>query len=87
MSPLSPMVLGAAALVTSPAIYDTVVEQSLPLDQALIRYLVAVAICWALLSVLTEFALKPPPAARAAGADDAETAVLDIAAPAEKPAS
>ena len=74
MSPFSPMVLGAGALVTSPAIWDFAVEQSLPLDQALTRYLVAVAISWVLLSALAELALKPAPATSRAGD---ETAVLD----------
>ncbi|MBA3782837.1 MAG: hypothetical protein H0X12_13425, partial [Nocardioides sp.] len=53
MSPLSPMVLGSAALVSSQAIWAAAIDQTLALDQALIRYLVAVAVCWALLSVLT----------------------------------
>jgi hypothetical protein len=60
MSPTSPLVLGAAALVTSPALWDFAVEQSLAFDQTLVRYLVAVAICWALLSVLVDFAFKLP---------------------------
>lgn len=77
MSPLSPLVLGAAALVTSPAIWDFAVEQSLALDETLIRYLVAVAICWALLTMLTEFALTP--SAPAPAADD--TTVMDPIAP------
>ena len=81
MSPLSPIVLGAGALVSSPAIWDAAVEQTLALDQALIRYLVAVAICWALLSLLAEFALKPAPMT-GAGSGDADTAVLDPVDPA-----
>ena len=76
MSPLSPIVLGAGALVSSRAIWDAAVEQTLALDQALIRYLVAVAICWALLSLLAEFALKPAPMAKTGAAGD-DTAVLD----------
>ena len=78
MSPFSPVVLGAGALVVSPAIWDFAVEQSLPLDQALTRYLIAVAICWVLLSCLTELAFKPAPATPDAtpdGADD--TALMD----------
>ena len=74
MSPFSTPVLGSAALLTSPALWDAIVEQSLPLDQALVRYLVAVAICWALLGLLAEFALKPPPREPAA---DGETTALD----------
>ena len=74
MSPFSTPVLGSAALVTSPALWDAIVEQSLPLDQALVRYLVAVAICWCLLGLLAEFALKPPPRSEPAAG---ETAALD----------
>lgn len=81
MSPLSPIVLGAGALVSSQAIWDAVVEQTLALDQALIRYLVAVAVCWALLSLLAEFAFKTPPVATSA-AGDTDTAVLDPIDPA-----
>ena len=73
------MVLGSAALVTSQAIWAAAIDQTLPLDQALIRYLIAVGVCWALLSVLTELAFKPSPAAKASG--DADTAVLDATKP------
>ncbi len=82
MSPLSPMVLGSAALVSSQAIWAAAIDQSLALDQALIRYLVAVAVCWALLSALTEFAFKPSPAATVPGSGNAETVVLDATKPA-----
>ena len=82
MSPLSPMVLGSAALVSSQAIWAAAIDQTLALDQVLIRYLVAVAICWALLTALTEFALKPSPMSTANGSGDAETAVLDATKPA-----
>ncbi len=86
MSPLSPMVLGSAALVSSQAIWAAAIDQTLALDQALIRYLVAVAVCWALLSVLTELAFKPSPTVRANGSGDAETAVLDVTKPNEQTA-
>ena len=78
MSPFSTPVLGSAALVTSPALWDAIVEQSLPLDQALVRYLVAVAICWVLIGMLAEFALKPPPRPEASeGNAGGETTVMD----------
>ncbi len=72
MSPLSPMVLGSAAVVTSQAIWAAAVDQTLALDQAIIRYLVAVAACWALLTALTEFALKPAPMSTPSRSGDAE---------------
>lgn len=78
MSPLSPVVLGAAALVPSPALWGAAVSQSLSVDQALFRYLVAVAICWALLSVVTELALKPQtPAADDDPAGETGAALID----------
>lgn len=73
MSPFSAPVLGGAALVVSPAIWDFAVEQSLPLDQALTRYLVAVGICWVLLTVLEELVLRPNAPAPADEADATAT--------------
>jgi hypothetical protein len=46
MSPLSPPVLGAAALLTSPALAEAFVAGSLDAGDALVRFLVAVAVCW-----------------------------------------
>ena len=63
MSPLSPAVLGGAAVVASPALWAGVVDGSMPLDVALTRYLIAIGICWAVLSVVVELAF-PAPAAR-----------------------
>ena len=60
MSPLSPHVLGAATLVSSPALWLGLVDRTLPLDVALTRYLVAVAICWAALSLVATWALPDP---------------------------
>jgi hypothetical protein len=57
MSPLNGLVLGGAAVVASPALYAGLVERSMPLDTALTRYLVAVGVCWVLLSLLAELAL------------------------------
>ena len=56
MSPLSPAVLGGAAVVASPALWAGVVDGSMPLDVALTRYLIAIGICWAVLSVIVELA-------------------------------
>ena len=59
-SPLSAGVLGAATLVSSPALWLGLVDRSLPLDVALTRYLVAVALCWAALSLVAAWAFPDP---------------------------
>jgi hypothetical protein len=69
MSPLSTGVLGAATLVSSPALWLGLVDRTLPLDVALTRYLVAVVICWALLSVVTTWAFPDPGSIKAAPAN------------------
>ncbi len=79
MSPLSVPVLGAAALVASPALYAGLVEGTMPIDLALTRYLVAVGVCWGLLSLLVELAL--PSAASLAAAEQRETAGASPDAP------
>lgn len=55
-TPLSAPVLGAATVVSAPALWLGLVARSLPLDVALTRYLVAVVLCWAALSVVATFA-------------------------------
>lgn len=60
MSPLSSGVLGAATLVASPALWLGLVDRSLPLDVALTRYLVALVLCWAALSVVATWAFPEP---------------------------
>jgi hypothetical protein len=60
MSPLSTGVLGAATLVSSPALWLGLVDRSLPLDVALTRYLVALVLCWAALSVVATWAFPDP---------------------------
>ncbi len=42
---LRPFVLLAAAVLASPALYDAFVDGTLPVDQALVRYLIAVVVC------------------------------------------
>jgi hypothetical protein len=61
MSPASFTVLGPAALVSSPALYAGLVTHALPLDQMLTRYLVAVGVVWAALSVLAMLVGSPTP--------------------------
>lgn len=60
MSPLSTGVLGAATLVSSPALWLGLVDRSLPLDVALTRSLVALVLCWAALSVVATWAFPEP---------------------------
>jgi hypothetical protein len=78
-TPLSTPVLGAATVVSAPALWLGLVARSLPLDVALTRYLVAVVLCWAALSVVASFAFpeagapartKPAPVAAADEAPD-----------------
>ena len=56
MSPLSSGVLAAATLVSSPALWLALVDRTLPLDVALTRYLIAVALCWAAISLVATWA-------------------------------
>jgi len=81
MSPLSLPVLGGAALVSSPALWG-LVQGTTSTDVALTRYLVSVAVCWALLAFV---AMLVGPAPRV-DAGDAGTSGLSDAEPAE-PAS
>jgi len=60
MSPLSAQVLGAATLVSSPALWLALVDRTLPLDVALTRYLVALVLCWAAMSVVAAWAFPEP---------------------------
>ena len=60
MSPLSASVLGAATLVSSPALWLGLVDRTLPLDVALTRYLIAVVLCWAALSLVAAWAFPAP---------------------------
>jgi hypothetical protein len=57
---LSPQVLGAATLVSSPALWLGLVDQTLPIDVALTRYLVALVLCWAALSLVATWAFPDP---------------------------
>lgn len=62
--PLNGLVLGAAALVSSPALWAGFVDGTMPVDVALTRFLLAVGVCWAGLSVLQEWALPAPGSVR-----------------------
>lgn len=57
LSPVHGAVLGAAALVVSPAIWLALVAGTLPLQDALIRFLIAVPLCWVALNVVATWFL------------------------------
>lgn len=59
MSPLSGPVLGAAALVSSPALWN-VIEGTAPVELALVRFLVSMVICWMAIEVVAA-AVGPTP--------------------------
>lgn len=60
MSPLSGSVLLGSAVVASPALKASLIDQTMPLDVGLTRYLIALAICWVLISVVAELAFPAP---------------------------
>jgi hypothetical protein len=51
VSPLSAPVLVGAALVSSPALWAAMVDQTMSPETAFVRYLVCVGLCWAALAV------------------------------------
>jgi len=55
MIPLSGGVLVAAAIVASPALWLSLVEQTMPIDVALTRYFIVLGIAWVALSLLADF--------------------------------
>lgn len=72
MSPLSAPVLGGAALVSAPALWDALVEGTDSPAYALSRYLVGVLVLWLALEVVGM--LVGPVKKPAADQDDQETA-------------
>lgn len=80
MSPLSPGVLGGAAVVASPALWSSVVDGTMPLDVGLTRYLVAIGVCWAVISLVAELAFPAPGSVRPAPAEVAAESEPDQAA-------
>lgn len=68
MIPLSGGVLAVAAVVSSPALWGGV-EGTMPIDQALTRYLIAVAICWAVLAVVIDLTFPSPGGVRITSED------------------
>ncbi len=51
-SPFSPTVLGLGALLSSPALLASFVDGTLPVQTGLVRFGVAVLVCWVGLSLL-----------------------------------
>jgi len=69
MSPISVPVLAAAALVSAPALWSSLVERSMPVDTGLTRFLVSLFVCWVLFSIVaTMIEMTPGKAAPAEGA-------------------
>ncbi|MGZ4442968.1 MAG: hypothetical protein ACXVXC_07390 [Nocardioidaceae bacterium] len=60
MSPASAPVLGAAALVASPALWAAFVEGTEPASVALIRFLVLVGVFWLVFEIFTMLVGRPP---------------------------
>ncbi|MGZ4484255.1 MAG: hypothetical protein ACXVW8_08010 [Nocardioidaceae bacterium] len=60
MSPASAPVLGAAALVASPALWAAFVEGTEPASVALIRFLVLVGVFWLVFEIFTMLVVWPP---------------------------
>jgi hypothetical protein len=55
MIPLSGGVLFVAAILASPALWLSLVEQEMPIDVALTRYFIVLGIAWVALSLLADF--------------------------------
>ncbi len=51
-NPFSRMVLGSAVLLSSPALYAAFVEVTMPMEAALMRFVVALAVAWVGTSLL-----------------------------------
>lgn len=57
LSPVHPGVLGGATLVVSPALWLSLVAGALPLQDALVKFLIAVCLSWLALNVLATWFL------------------------------
>lgn len=62
MIPLSGWVLVVSAALTSPALWASLVEQSMSLEVALTRYLLATGVCWVALSIAADVVWPQTPA-------------------------
>ena len=79
MSPASGTVLVAAAIVASPALWNSLVAGSIPLNVGLSRYLVAVGVCWVLGAI--GGLIFPKPTSRVA--DEQDQQALEGTSPAQ----
>ncbi|MDN4173541.1 hypothetical protein QWY28_11340 [Nocardioides sp. SOB77] len=71
MKLLSVPVLGAAAVLTAPALWAALTGE-LPVETAAVRYAVVAVLTWLALSALALVVGPPPAAEAAAGADGAD---------------
>ncbi len=79
MNLLSGHVLVGAALLASPALYQGLVTGTLPIDVALMRYLMVVGFMWVALSVVATL-IGPTPTVREAGTQGAQGTEVPTAA-------
>jgi hypothetical protein len=79
VSPFSTPVLVAAALVSSPALWN-VIQGTAPAEVALTRYLISVVLCWMALAAVAMLIGPVPPATSATPA----VAPTDTDAPTEQ---
>jgi hypothetical protein len=78
VSPFSAPVLVAAALVSSPALWN-VLQGTTPAEVALTRYLISVVLCWMALAAVAMLIGPVPPATSVTPADaDAPTEQLPV---------
>ena len=84
MNLLSPLVLGAAGICASPALYQALTG-GMPMEVAMSRYLVALGICWVALSFVAMLIGDPPPPGRPVG-DRGDDPTLDMERPPGVPA-
>ncbi|QBX55225.1 hypothetical protein EXE58_07010 [Nocardioides seonyuensis] len=80
MKPLSGLVLVVAALLTSPALAGAAAGE-MAFDVALTRYLLAVGVCWVLLTVASEWFWSEPGVDLAPAKDDAADDVVPASEP------
>ncbi|MGH3423224.1 MAG: hypothetical protein ACRDO8_00765 [Nocardioidaceae bacterium] len=73
VSPLSAPVLVGAALVSSPALWNATVTGGIPATEALLRYLIALPLCWIALEIVTAMVGAPPRPVRGDESEPAET--------------
>lgn len=81
ISPVSGIVLLSAGVVASPALYGAIVDGTVSLDTAVIRYLVIVLIAWACLSLVSTYAWAPAKPKAPANAEPAPATLRETHEP------